>query len=229
MENEVADEQQKMRTVLLGAPSHDGKISVWHAAALAETCKIGLANGINVLPLYMSFDSLVQRARNDLVKAAVDSEVDDLVFIDCDQDWNPADFFKLLSHDVDVVAAPVVKKSDFEQYNVKLTREFKVEENGLVEVDGVGTGFMRIRKDALKKIYDASEEYKEPHKPEPIRMVFNVEILDGELCSEDIVFCRKWAEMGGKVYIDPMINSGHSGEKRWVGNFYDWIKLVTKR
>jgi len=33
-------------------------------------------------------------------------------------------------------------------------------------VDGVGTGMMRIRKDVLKKVYEASEEYKEPHKPE---------------------------------------------------------------
>ena len=114
------DEPQKMRTVMLAAPSHDGKISVWHAAALAETCKIGLANNINVMPLYMSFDSLVQRARNDLVKVAVETEVDDIVFVDCDQDWNPADFFKLLNHDVDIVAAPVVKKSDMEQYNIKL-------------------------------------------------------------------------------------------------------------
>ena len=210
------DEPQKMRTVMLAAPSHDGKISVWHAAALAETCKIGLANNINVMPLYMSFDSLVQRARNDLVKVAVETEVDDIVFVDCDQDWNPADFFKLLNHDVDIVAAPVVKKSDMEQYNIKLLGPFVVQDNGLVEVDGVGCGFMRIRKEALKKIYDVSEEYKEPHKPEPSKMVFDVKVIDGELCSEDIVFCRKWIDMRGKIYIDPTINSGHSGEKRWV-------------
>lgn len=232
MTNETVEQEAQVaqpRRVLLAAPSHDGKVNAWHAAALAETCKIGLANNILIFPLYMSFDSLVQRARNDIVKVAVESEVDDLVFIDCDQDWNPLDFFRLLSHDVDVVAAPVVKKSDMEQYNVKILGNVEVLDNGLMEVDGVGTGFMRIRKDALKKIYDASEEYTEIHKPEPTRMVFEVKIIDGELCSEDITFCRKWIDMGGKVYIDPTINSGHSGEKRWTGDFYNWIKLVTKR
>jgi hypothetical protein len=219
----------RLRSVILAAPSYDGRVGVWHVAALAETCKIGLANGINVMPLYVSFDSLVQRARNDIVKAAVDAGVDDLVFVDCDQDWNPPDFFRLLSHDVDIVAAPVVKKSDVEMYNVKLSGELKVQDNGLIEVDGVGTGFMRIRKDALRKIYDAADEYTERHKPEPTKMVFDVRVIDGELYSEDIVFCRKWIDMGGKVYVDPTIDSGHSGEKRWVGSFYNWVKLASKK
>jgi hypothetical protein len=227
--NDETQQNQKPRLVLLAAPSYDGRISVWHAAALAETCKIGISNNINVVPLYMSFDSLVQRARNDIVKVALDTNVDDLIFIDCDQDWSPSDVFRLLSYDVGVVGAPVVKKSDIEQYNVKLLGPFEVQENGLVEVNGIGTGFMRIRRDALQKIYDASEEYKELHKEEPNRMVFDVKVIDGELCSEDIVFCRKWLDMGEKVYMDPMINSGHSGEKRWVGNFYEWIKLISRK
>lgn len=229
MENtEVGEQAPKMRTVLVASPCHDGRVDVYHVAALAETCKIGLANGINVIPLYMSFDSLVQRARNDIVKVAVDSEVDDLFFIDTDQDWNPQDFFRMLSHDCAVVAAPVPKKSDIEQYNVKLLGDFVIEDNGLVSVDGVGTGMMRIRKDVLKKVYDASDEYKEPHKPDSTKNVFEVKVVDGELWSEDIVFCDKVKKLGEKVYIDPLVNCGHSGAKRWVGNFYQWIKLFKR-
>ena len=227
----MIDDQKEPRKVLIAAPSHDGKVNVWHAAALAQTCKIGLTKNINVFPVYMSFDSLVQRARNDIAKLAVDEEFDDLVFIDCDQDWDPLDFFKLLDHDVDIVAAPVVKKADDEKYNVKLLRDYEVLENGLVEVDGVGTGFMRIRKEALKKIYDASEEYKEAGKENTCRMVFEVKVVDGSLYSEDITFCQKWIDMGGKIFIDPTIDCAHSGEKRWVGNFQNWVSnnLPTKR
>lgn len=226
---EQTAEQPRMRTVMLASPSHDGRVEVWHAAALAETCKIGLANNINVLPIYMSYDSLVQRARNDIVQLAIDSEVDDLFFIDSDQDWDPRDFFKMLSYDVDIVGAPVPKKSDMPQYNVKLLGEFKVEDNGLVQVDGVGTGMMRIRRDALLKISEASEEYKEPHKQNPTKSVFEIKIVDGELWSEDISFCDKWVKLGGKIYIDPMVNCAHIGPKRWIGNFYEWYKLVAKR
>ena len=229
MTEETTVEEQKMRVVMLASPSHDGRLEVWHAAALAETCKIGIANGINVVPIYMSYDSLVQRARNDIFQMAVEAEVDDLFFIDTDQDWNPQDFFRMLSHDVEVVGAPVPKKSDIEMYNVKLIDKFEVGDNGLCAVNGVGTGMMRIRKDALLKIWEASEEYKEPHKERPTRSVFEVKIVDGELWSEDIVFCKKWTDLGGTIYLDPLVNTAHIGPKRWVGNFYEWIKLFNKR
>lgn len=222
-------DEVKLRNVLVAAPSYDGTASVWHVSSLTETCKIGLANGINVTCVYMSYDALVQRARNDIFKLAVDSGVDDLFFIDTDVDWNPDDFFRLLNHDADIVASPLVKKSDLEIYAVKLTGDFVVEDNGLASVDGVSTGFMRIRKEAIQKLWEASEEYQEPHKQEPSRNVFEVKVVDGQLVSEDISFCQKWIDLGGKVYIDPLVNCGHTGSKRWVGNFYEWIKLFNKR
>jgi len=213
----------KMRNVLVAAPSYDGKVNVWHATALNETSKLGLTKNINVSAVYMSYDALVQRARNDIFKLAYDAPIDDLVFIDCDVDWNPQDFFKLLEHDVQIVAAPIIKKSDAQHtYSVKLTSDYKIQDNGLAEVDGAATGMMRIRADAIKQIWEASEEYQERHKEEPSRMVFDVKLIDGELVSEDIVFCRKWTDLGGKIYIDPSINCGHSGEKRWVSDFSNW-------
>jgi hypothetical protein len=218
------------RTVMLAAPSYDGRVNVWHAAALAQTCKMGLSQGIDVIPIYMSYDSLVQRARNDLAQLAIDAQVDDLFFVDCDQDWNPEDFFRMLSYDVDIVAGAVRKKSDHEQYNVKkLDGNLSTNEQGLIAVDAVGTGFMRIRTSALKKMWECSEPYKEAHKSTESRMIFEVRIIDGSLYSEDIVFCKKWTDQGGKIYDDPTVNCGHSGEKRWVGNFSEWIgKFNTK-
>jgi WD40 repeat protein len=215
-----------MRTVMLAAPSYDGKINVWHATALVETCKIGLANNINIIPVYMSYDALVQRARNDIFKLAHDSGVTDLIFIDCDVDWTPSDLFKLLDHDAPIVAAPIIKKTfAAHTYSVK-TKNLTPEDNGLIEVDGAATGFMRIRADAIKKIWDSAPEYREPHKPEPNRMVFDVRVVDGELWSEDIVFCKTWQDLGGRVYIDPTINCGHSGEHRWIGNFEAFMQNI---
>lgn len=217
-----------MRKVMIASPSHDGRVDVWHASALSETCKLGLSKNINVIAIYMSYDSLVQRARNDIVKLAIENDFDDLVFIDTDQDWNPVDFFRLLDHDVDVVAAPVRKKTDDEQYNVKLIGKYKIESNGLVEVNGVGTGMMRIKVPALRKIWESSVEYTEKGKETKNRMVFEVSIINGNLVSEDIVFCEKWRNLGGKVFIDPNINCGHVGVKKWQGNFKEWIQKQNK-
>ena len=128
-----------------------------------------------------------------------------------------------------VVGAPVPKKSDMESYNVKLLGEWKIEDNGLAEIDGIGTGFMRIRKDAIAKVVENSDVYQESHKSEPTPNVFEVVVKDGQLISEDITFCNKWKTLGGKIYLDPTINVAHTGVKRWIGNFYDWIKIVSQK
>jgi len=219
-----------MRNVMIAAPSYDGTITVWHASALSETCKAGLAKDINVYCIYMSYDSLVQRARNDIAKLALDQEVDDLVFIDCDVDWNPEDFFKLLEHDADVVGGIYPKKGDEEDYPVKvLDGNMKFEESGLVEVEGIATGFLRLTRKALQTVSDDSIEYTESHKPKPIKMIFDIVVDEkGELISEDIVFCRKWRKLGGKVWLDPSIKLSHVGTKRWNGDFMSWLNKIKK-
>ena len=215
-----------MRNVMIAAPSHDGKANVWHTCALVETVKLAIDNDINIIPIYMSFDSLVQRARNDIVSLALRLSVDDLIFIDTDQDWIPDDILKLLGHAVDVVGAPVPKKCDIEAYNVKLTGDYVVLDNGLVSVDSVGTGMLRLTANAMQELWDSSEEYQEPHHDHPSRMIFDVGVVDGELWSEDVVMCSKWRRGGGEVFIDPSINNAHSGEKRWIGDFEPWVEKV---
>jgi len=217
-----------MRNVMIAAPSYDGTITVWHASALSETCKLGLTKEINVYCIYMSYDSLVQRARNDIVQLALDQQVDDLVFIDCDVDWTPEDFFKLLEYDVDVVGGIYPKKGDEEDYPVKaLNQNIKFEENGLIEVEGIATGFLRLTRKALQTVSDDSIEYTESHKPKPIKMVFDITVDEkGELISEDIVFCRKWRKLGGKVWLDPSIKLSHVGTKRWNGDFMRWLDKI---
>lgn len=221
-----------MKRVMIAAPSYDGTITVWHASSLSETCKLGLTKDINVFCIYMSYDALVQRARNDIVQLAIESDVDDLFFIDCDVDWNPEDFFKLLEHDVDIVGAIYPKKGDEETYPIKVNTGvdgWSVNENGLAEVDGIATGFLKISKNALKQIYESCEEYTEPHKEKPIKMVFDIKIENGELVSEDISFCDKWKDLGGKIYFDPSINLSHVGTKRWTGNFLSWIERIKEQ
>ena len=59
---------------------------------------------------------------------------------------------------------------------------------------------------------------------ETCRNVFEVKVVDGELMSEDIVFCEKIRNLGEKVYIDPNVKCGHIGVKKWVGDFAGMIK-----
>ena len=212
------------KKVIIGTPSHDGKIDVWYANSLVNTIRMSYEKDTVIVPIYMAYDSLVQRARNDIVKLAIEEDFDDLIFIDADQEWDPSWVFKLLDYDKDVVAGTVVKKSDQPAFNVKALTEGIKLDNGLIEVECVGTGFMRISKNALKQVWDASEEYK--NEGRNCRMVFDIKVMDGKLVSEDIVFCRKWHDLGGKVYLDPTMTCNHIGVKKYSGNFMEYIKAI---
>ena len=213
------------RKVLIGTPSYDGKVDVWYANSLVNTIRMSYEKDTIIVPVYMAYDSLVQRARNDLVKLAVEEDFDDLIFIDSDVEWNPEWVFKLLDYKEDVVGGCYPKKSDQPQFPVHALKEgLKLEENGLIEVDGLPTGFLKISREALKKVWDASEEYINENKV--ARMVFDIKVMDGQLVSEDIVFCRKWHDLGGKIFIDPTMTCNHIGVKKYSGNFMEYIKAI---
>jgi glycosyltransferase involved in cell wall biosynthesis len=217
-----------MKKVLIGTPSYDGNLNVWYVNSLVNTIKIAEHFDTVIFPVYMSYDSLVQRARNDLVKLALDEGFDDLIFIDADQEWSPDWVFRLLKAKEDVIAATVVKKSDQIAFNVKALPEgLKQEKSGFIEVESVGTGFMKISRKALQEIWNISPEYKNENKTN--RMVFDIQIVDGELVSEDNIFCNKWRSLGNKVYIDPTMTCNHIGVKKYSGNFIKFIEHITAK
>ena len=215
-----------MKKILIGTPAYDGRLDVWYVNSLIGTVRMGIEKGIEIVPVYMAYDSLVQRARNDLVRLAVEDGFDELIFIDSDVEWNPEWVFKLLDYDTDVVGGCYPKKTDIPTYPVKALKEgLKKEENGLIEVEGLPTGFLRISRDALQKVWDVSEEYK--NEGRTCRMVFDIQVIDGDLVSEDNVFCRKWHELGGKIYLDPTMTCNHVGVKKYTGNFEAFIKSAS--
>ena len=210
---------------MIGTPAFDGRIDVWFANSLVNTVKLAMQRQVDIRPIYMSYDSLVQRARNDLVRLAVEEDFDDLIFIDSDEEWDPEWIFKLLAFKEEVIGLPVVKKSDQMMFNIKaLPQGLKMQQNGLMEVEAVGTGFMKISKSALKKVWDASPEYKNEGRIS--RMVVDVQVVNGDLVSEDNIFCQKWRNLGGKVFIEPSMTCNHIGVKKYQGNFLEYLKFL---
>jgi glycosyltransferase involved in cell wall biosynthesis len=213
-----------MRKVLIGTPSYDGRIDTWFADSLIRTIKQSLTQDVEVHIIYPSYDSLIQRARNDLFRMALEGNYDTLFFIDSDVEWEPEWFFRLLSRTEPVVGAALVKKSDNEGYTVKITdKELKYsEDKQLLEVEGVGTGFLKVDRFALYKIWNMSEPYL--HEGKNNRMVFDVKIENGDLISEDYIMCNKWKSLGYRVWIDPTITCNHNGVKKYKGNLQNFLE-----
>jgi len=222
--------QNQPRRVLIGTPCYDGRIEVWYANSLIQTIRMGLQLGIEIMPIWLSYDALIQRARNDLMGIMIESGFDDIVFIDSDIDWVPEEFFKLLNHPVDVVGGTYRKKGDLEQYVAKIldTKRSRDPSNGLIHAEGLGTGFLRMSKAAVQYLWDNSTPYEEKDQGKVRRWIFDVEIKNGEIFSEDILVCQKLNDGGIPVWLDPTITCGHIGTKRFAGNFEAWYDNMQK-
>jgi hypothetical protein len=221
-------EEQKKRTVMIGTPCYDGKIDVWHANSLVQTIKMSADLGVEIHPIWLSYDALIQRARNDVVSLMMDMECDDLIWIDADIDWNPTDFFKLLSYPVDVVGGTYRKKGDQEEYVAKILDPTRTVDphTGLIEVEGLGTGFLRMSRKAVQHLWDTSPKYSERGRDIDRRWIFDVQIKNADLVSEDIHVCDRLREGGFSVWLDTQITCGHTGIKHFVGDFSAWFTQV---
>lgn len=211
-----------LRKVLIATPCYDGRTDVWFNHSLNESIKLAARHEVDLCPVYMSYDALIQRARNDLVRLAVESDMQDLIFIDSDQGWEPEWILKLLSYPVDVVGGAVRKKSDAEQYNVRAKLPIPMDPaTGLLIVEGLGTGFLRLSRKAFMALWNGSQEYR--NEGRTCRMVFDVRIVDGELVSEDNIVSMKLKASGIPVHLDPSMTCDHIGAKRWTGDFAKWL------
>lgn len=214
-----------MRRVLIGTPSYDGKVGAFYCDSLVRTIKEAEKRDISITPVYLSYDALIQRSRNRLFKIAISQNFDDLFFIDSDIEWEPEWFFSLLERPEPVVGVALVKKTDKKElYTIKLDSEelSYSEDKKLLQVDGVGTGFLKISKFALDKLWECSEPYN--YEGEEHRMVFHTEIQNGYFLGEDFYMCKKWHSLGYKTWIDPNYTCNHIGVKKYTGNIKEYFK-----
>ena len=211
-----------MLKVLIATPAYDGRLDVWYTTSLVNSVRIAQDNGIFLHPVFMSYDSLVQRARNDLFRLAL--EYDAVIWIDSDLEWNPMWIMELLGSDKDVIGGTYRKKTDdAERYTVK-TKDLTATD-GLIKVDGLGMGFVKMSKKAVQALWDASEPYQNEGREG--RMICDIQIVDGQLVSEDNVVTRKLADLGFDIWLDPRMTCCHIGTKKFYGNFEDFAKRLT--
>lgn len=218
-----------MRKVLVATPCYDGKVDVWYANSLINMVMLGIQKEIFFQPIYMSYDALVQRARNDLLAIAVENDFDDILWIDADMEWDPAKAIELLELDQDVIGLPVIKKTlETQSYNIKAKPEdlYITNDDGLIKVESVGTGFLKMSKKAFTYLWDNSPEYI--HNGKSVRWVFDVKLVDGDIMSEDVHVAIKLAEGGFDIWVDPSSTCNHIGNLKFQGNFAQFLKDLEK-
>ena len=212
---------------MIGSPSYDGKLDAWYVNSLIQTIKLADQHNVEIIPIWVSFDALIQRCRNDTLALALHQDCDDLIWIDTDIEWQPEWIYKLLDYPVDVVGGTYPKKGDtIEQYVLHLgNNDGEIDANGLMQVGGLGTGFLRFSRNACQWLWDNSTPYIEADKGNiEKRWAFDIAIRHNELISEDIWVCTRLTEEGNfNIYLDPTMTCNHVGGKKYTGNFLNWF------
>ncbi len=200
-----------------------------YAGQINEGCFISMLKymaaaqrlGLNFTIDTMVNESLITRGRNSLVAKMLHFEPKSthLMFIDADIGFEPEEIFKLVLADKDVAGGLYPKKALPISYVVNRVPDAKKEGN-LVEVMNLGTGFMLIKREVIESMIAAHPElhYQDSIGLDPKYAPFKYALFDTEIdpdtkeyLSEDYLFCKRWRDMGGKIWADLSITLNHLG------------------
>lgn len=213
--------------VFLATPAYCG-LSASYTHAIFNSAKALAREDIACELAIFAENCHVDDGRNTLVRDFLESSCDMLIFLDADLRWNLEDLIRLINYEQDVVAGIYPLKQKEDNYPVRfLPGEIWADNSGLIEVEAVPTGFLKIRRNVLEKLAkDApgfSGKTDNPNKRK-IPLIFERTLEGSTRWGGDYTFCRKWRETGGKIYIDPEMNFAHEGMGEWTGSLGNHLR-----
>lgn len=190
-----------------------------HTAKLGFDCRLELIG-----------ESLITRARTRLLAKFLESECTHFLFWDADVGASTEAVLRLLLADRDVAVGVYPLK----HYNAdgSLSYPFSAvggrliaDQDGFGEVTEATTGLMCVKREVFEKLTEAYPDlnYIPENEPEraPSHWLFFDTMIDKttkRFLSEDYAFCKRWRDIGGKVYIDINSKLDHQGEHVFHGD-----------
>lgn len=233
-----------MQKVCFAIPTITGDIRCETAKNLIEAVLACQAAGIETDLLILANCPILPVARNTLVAMFMADELaTDLFFLDYDVGFDPLAVVKLLQRPEEIIAGAYrVKYDDRIEYSaVPKTKEGRPVGKvisadpplAIVEADFLATGFMRIKREVFERM---AEHYPELKYQESVIKTLNRKIEEaydffgmgvdstrGRYTTEDYMFCKRWRDIGGQLWIYPDIDFDHIGKKSYTGNFHQHL------
>jgi hypothetical protein len=210
----------------IGMPCYGGNVSEPTMTSLLRFILMAQQVGLNWSLDTMVNESLVTRARNNLMaKMMTNQSATHFMFIDADIRFQPESILQMMACDKDVIGGLYPKKALPVNYVINLKRETKVQ-GDIFTVDTMGTGFLLFKKHVYEKLCTAHPECKyvddvglgKQYEP-TMYSIFDVAIDEkGHYLSEDWLFCRRWAALGGEIWAHGKVLLNHIGHYEFVGD-----------
>jgi hypothetical protein len=194
--------------------------------------------------------SLITIARNLLTAWFLNkTNCTHLLFIDSDMVFRSADVLAMIDQDKDIIAAICPRKEiNWPNVAAAARQDIELPARDLsklvgsygtfrllnpdepvvldkpVEVTGIGTGIMLIKRRVFEVMAEAypdavTRSHDATFGGQQIHTFFDLGRDDqGNMLSEDIAFCKRWRDIGGKVYGAPWFEVGHIGSYEFRGS-----------
>jgi hypothetical protein len=221
-----------MKHIMLAMPAYTGVVHMGTMRSPMTDCITLIKRGDRFTFVDDVGNAMIADCRGVITTNFYHSDCDELVFIDSDVAWEAGALCKLIDHPVDFVAGAYPARVDPLKFNIGWIEErkyLKADPNtGLLEVDRVPTGFLKITKNCVAKMIEAYPEtfYHDAAVNNQFYPLYE-SFIDPEKkwkYGEDFSFCKRWREIGGQVWLDPEINMGHIGNKIFEGHIGNWLK-----
>lgn len=194
--------------VLLAVPSYDSP-DTGHTFALARSREALSQAGIQSALLILQGNCHVDDARSSIVRDFMESDCTELVFLDADVTWEPKDLVQLCKRDVDIVGGVYpYRREGGMNMPVRMMTDGEVKD-GLREVEGLPTGFMKIKRRVFEKMEEGRPWYFDKIYPTVMHFDRPDPGEDHTRWGGDIDFCNRWRALGGKLYADEELRLGH--------------------
>jgi len=239
--------------VRIATPMYGGNCTGVYASSVMRLAFALIRKGDQVSFSHIYNESLITRARNNLVHEFINSSADVLLFIDADEDFMALDVIKMLDSGLPVIgaiypiktinwegvrAAALAGKKNLENYSGKfafnlLPGDTTFNTSKPVEVSEVATGLMAVKREVFEILESECPKYALNNDDgsfsdkDMVTEYFATSIHDGILLSEDYHFCRMYRSNGGKVYAAPWVRVGHVGSYTFNGSFVEEVILQT--
>lgn len=179
----------------------------------------------------------ISAARANMTRAALDVKPTEIVYIDYDLSWRPADLLKLLETEGDVVAGTYRCKIDDEQYMGTIESTAlgtpKVRADGAISAMLIPAGFLKLTLGAIDSFMVAYPELCYGPMYHLAIDLFNHGVRDRIWWGEDYSFSRRWKDKCGDIWIVPDLSIDHHAqlvdkdgkpyEKVYAGNFHEFL------
>lgn len=217
-----------MRNIWIAIPAYTGQIHLSTMRSILTDLLAFKDRGDAVTIFDESGNAMIADCRAVIVAQFLASEATDLIFVDSDVCWEAGTLLKLVDAPVDFVAAIYPQRKDPINYCVSwLDKPELIAVNGLLEVQGVPAGCMRLSRSMLEKMveqYPDTQFHCDNVPNETAHALFDPYRIGKLKFGEDYAFCRRWRDMGGKVWIDPEVRMGHVGFKTFSGSIGEWLR-----